>query len=173
MAFALTSSPYYAEFSPCRTWRYTHEVVWGDGPRVAYLCFNPSTADESQLDNTLRRCRGFAQRWGYGSMVILNLFGIRGTDPRTPSSVPDPVGPRNDYWTLQALGKCDELICAWGCGQWMKGELSARPARIVGLIRLRYPHLPVNCLGYRADGHPRHPLMLGYDVQREMFKVRA
>jgi|HubBroStandDraft_2_1064218.scaffolds.fasta_scaffold114358_3 hypothetical protein len=161
---------YITEFSPCRTWRYVHEVQWDDGPCVAFVMFNPSTADESQLDPTLRKCRGFAQRWGYGRMVILNLFAVRGTDPRTPSQVSDPVGPMNDYWILKTVAQAREIVFAYGCGQWIKTpEMKRRPSEFLKLIRAHNEYMLISCLGYRNDGHPRHPLMLSYTTERVGF----
>lgn len=136
--------------------------------------FNPSTADETKDDPTIRKCIRFAMKWGYGSLVILNLFAIRGTDPRKVSRVHDPVGPLNDYWILKSVESAREVICAWGCGQHMKREdLNQRPAQILAKIEERSPQVNIRCLGYRNDGHPRHPLMLEYATPRIEFEVRA
>jgi hypothetical protein len=167
----LTSS---AQFSPCRNWRYTLHRRWRDGSSVAFLMFNPSTADETQDDPTIRKCVGFAQGWGYGRLVILNLFAIRGTDPRTVERVQDPVGPLNNYWILKALADdgCRELICAWGCGEHMKrADLARRPAALLAELQRSMTYLDVNCLGVRQDGQPRHPLMLAYSTERREFEV--
>jgi hypothetical protein len=126
-----------AQFSPCRNWRYTLIRQWADGEDlVAFLMFNPSTADETQDDPTIRKCIRFAMRWGYGRLVILNLFAIRGTDPRKVANVNDPVGPLNNYWILKSVEPAREIICAWGCGQHMKrADLAARPVRYSALSR--------------------------------------
>lgn len=162
-----------AQFSPCRIWRYTLHRQWADGEGVAFLMYNPSVADETVLDPTIRKCIGFAKRWGYGRLVILNLFAIRGTDPKTVGRVHDPVGPLNDYHILKQLKSsgCRELIVAWGCGQHMTREdLKQRPIGLLKRIREAEPYLPINCLGLRGDGHPRHPLMLKYTTERTPFE---
>ena len=161
-----------AIFSRCRTWRYTLNRRWSEATRVVFLLCNPSTADEAQDDPTLRRCRGFAQSWGYGGMTILNLFAIRGTDPRILARVEDPVGPENDANILRTLEDCQLLVCAWGCGGHMKGELRKRPATVVSMIRSRFPYLAIGCLGYTADGTPRHPLMLKSSTTIQYFEVK-
>ena len=160
-----------AAFSPCRTFRYTLHRTWDVRlNKVAFLMFNPSTADERCDDPTIRRCRGFAERWSYGSMVIVNLFAVRGSDPRIVRQVPDPVGPANDYHILNATKDCVCVVCAWGCGGHMKGELLKRPRAVVAM--LRRCGVPVDCLGYSADGNPRHPLMLPYSAKLERFEVK-
>ena len=162
-----------AVFSPCRVWRYELHRHWADGLCVGFLMFNPSTADETLDDPTIRKCRGFAERWGYGSMVILNLFGIRGSDPKIVSRVSDPVGPMNDYHIVKALSGCSELIAAWGCGSHMKGWNAGRPLRVIRKIQADCFGLSIRCLGYSQDGSPRHPLMLAYSTERRDFAMKV
>jgi hypothetical protein len=133
--------------------------------------FNPSTADENLDDPTIRKCRGFALRWGYGRMVIVNLFAIRGSDPRIVRRVGDPVGPMNNYHIVDATKECRELVCAWGCGGHMKGDLLKRPGAVLKLLEQERCAMPITCLGYSADGSPRHPLMLAYDTPREPYRT--
>jgi hypothetical protein len=78
------------------------------------------------------------------------------------------IGPMNDYWILEAVKESREIICAWGCAQHAPNILK-RVQSVLGKITSQYPEFPINCLGYRKDGHPRHPLMLSYDTPREMF----
>lgn len=157
-----------AIFSPCRKWRYTLHRYWGDGPCVVFLMFNPSTADESTNDATIRRCIGFAKRWEYGRLIILNLFSIRSTDPRGVIKDEDPIGPDNDHWILESLRDAEELILAWGCNQHMSSPtLKIRPKTVIDNIKSTYPSMPLKCLGTRKDGSPRHPLMLSYEVERQ------
>ncbi len=161
-----------AVFSPCRTWRYTLHRQWGDGPVVVFLMFNPSTADEAADDATIRKCRGFATRWGYKRMTIVNLFAIRGTDPKTPSRAVDPVGPDNDAHIYAQAARALKIVCAWGCGSHMKGNLAGRPAAVLAMLKREFPGLAVECLGYSKDGSPRHPLMLAYETKLEQFEVK-
>lgn len=161
-----------AELSPCGVYRYTLTRQWNDGERVAFLMLNPSTATATDDDPTIRKCVGFAKRWGYGSLVITNLFALRSTDPSKITRVTDPIGPLNDYWTLRALNGCRELVCAWGCGEQLRYRTSYRPKAILGQISTAYGDvMPITCLGRRKDGHPRHPARLGYTTPREAFAL--
>src|SRR5579859_5937119 len=89
-----------ATFSACRTYRYRLWRSWEPrGSRCVFVGLNPSTADESTDDATIRKCVGFAKRWGFGAIEVVNLFayaGVRSTDPRSLLGVSDPVGPDND-----------------------------------------------------------------------------
>src|ERR1700761_9373795 len=106
-----------AKFSPDEKYRYTLSRRWSEGPLLTWLMFNPSTATEYTLDATVRRCMGFSKRWGYGGFVVVNLYAIRGTDPKTPAKVEDPIGPENDYWINEVFRETQDVICAWGCAQ--------------------------------------------------------
>lgn len=66
------------------------EIPSGDEPAAtcAFLMLNPSAADESSTDQTVRRCVGFAERGGYGRLVIVNLFASRSPNPQTPEPTP-------------------------------------------------------------------------------------
>lgn len=153
-----------AELSPDGVYRYTLTRRWDDGQCVAWLMFNPSTADASQDDATIRKCVGFSKRWGYARMVVVNLFAVRSRDPKTVSRIVDPVGPLNNYWIREGTVSAREIICAWGCAQHMP-LIDKRIAEVMELLKATER----NCLGYRQDGHPRHPLMLSYSTERVPF----
>ena len=72
------------------------------GPVANFLMLNPSTADEVKLDPTCSRARGYAERWGYGALVVTNVFAWRATDPAQLKAARDPVGPANDRAILRA-----------------------------------------------------------------------
>jgi hypothetical protein len=146
-----------ATFSPCRTWRYTlHRDVaplTGSG-RVAFIGLNPSTADETRDDPTIRRCIRFARDWGYAELVMLNAYAYRSTDPAGLWEVGDPVGPDNDEWIARESGAANLVVCAWGvhCDEQRERE-------VLALL----PPRP-RVLGFTKDGHPRHPLYMRADT---------
>jgi hypothetical protein len=158
-----------ARLSDDKIYRYTLTRKWKDGQCIAWLMFNPSVADKEILDNTIRRCIGFSKLWGYGRLVVLNLYAVRNPNPRAVTRMgSSAVGPMNDFWIVEALKESRELICAWGCAQHAP-EIGKRIAHVMELIKEYREYTPINCLGYRKDGHPRHPLMLPYDTAREPF----
>jgi hypothetical protein len=69
--------------STAREYRYLLTRIWDPAVKpVVFLMLNPSTADAFEDDPTSRRCTGFAKREGAGGLVVVNLFGLRSTDPR-------------------------------------------------------------------------------------------
>lgn len=148
-----------ATISPCERYRYDLTRIWDRNRElVAFCMLNPSTADGAQDDPTIRRCVGFARAWGYGGLVVVNLFALRATDPQSLALAADPIGPSNDQFITQhAAGST--VVVAWGANpsKFRRPLLRNRPAAVLftvsgyGLVR----HL-----GLTADAHPKHPLYL-------------
>ena len=139
-----------AGISECGCYRYWLTRTWN--PRRATLCWvllNPSTADADRDDPTIRRCQGFARSWGYGGIVVVNLFAYRATDCRALSAAGDPVGPGNDR-VLRRRTARHGVVVGWG----NQGELRGRAAQVLELLRGRR----ILCLGTTLAGQPRHPL---------------
>ncbi len=106
-----------AGFSRCRRYRYWLRRSWDTTlPQCAFIGLNPSTADADTDDPTLRRCVDFAKQWGCGSLLLVNLFALRATDPRALTTVPDPIGPRANIWLRRAKHESKLLVAAWGNG---------------------------------------------------------
>ena len=145
-----------AVFSPDRVYRYELRRTWGPGPVVAFIGLNPSTADETVDDPTIRRCIGFAKRWGYGGLVMLNLFAFRATDPRDMRAADDPVGPDNDRHLIAATSESGLVVAAWG----VHGAYRNRDREVAGLLAWN-----LMALGLTRDGHPRHPLYVRGDAE--------
>jgi hypothetical protein len=85
-----------AVLSDCGTYRYRLGRRWAEGPVDVWIMLNPSTADATVDDRTIRRCMEFSRRWGAGALVVGNLFALRATDPAELVRHPDPIGPDND-----------------------------------------------------------------------------
>ncbi|HVP08902.1 MAG TPA: DUF1643 domain-containing protein [Burkholderiales bacterium] len=144
-----------AVFSPCRRWRYLLWRRWDQAKPVAnFLMLNPSTADEHKLDPTCSRARDYAERWGYGALVVTNVFAFRSTNPDKLKAVQDPVGPGNDAAIVRAAKEAALVVCAWG----NHGSFSARSSQVRAL--LGKSKIPLHCLRINANGEPAHPLYL-------------
>lgn len=148
-----------ADISDCRRYRYSLTREWDERPKMVFIGLNPSTADETVDDPTIRRCVNFAKRDGYGGLIMLNLFAWRATDPSELGKVEDPVGPRNDL----LLANEYHTIVAWGSAkmQLIQRRVWAATARLRG---------PLFCLGRCRDGNPRHPLYLKASTPEEVWR---
>jgi hypothetical protein len=158
-------SPSGALFSRCRRWRYLLWRRWGDGPVANFLMLNPSTADEFKLDPSCTRARNYAERWGYGALIVTNIFGWRATDPKVMKSVKDPVGRGNDAAILRAAREAKLVVCAWG----NHGEHLGRGQEVLSLLRKQ--DIPLHLLRQNGKGQPCHPLYLPQTLTPEEFPL--
>lgn len=144
-----------AWFSDCGRYRYTlhRRFLVGDGT-VAFVMLNPSTADATEDDPTVRRCTGYAMAWGFDHLVVLNLFALRSTDPSILHDADDPIGPENDRAFRDTLPGCRSVVCAWG----NHGTLHGRNRAAVEMI-IEAGHAPT-ALTVTRSGQPQHPLYL-------------
>lgn len=55
-------------------YRWTMRRAWGPGRCIHWNLLNPSDADAMRDDPTTLRMIGFSYRWGFGSMVVTNVY---------------------------------------------------------------------------------------------------
>lgn len=159
----MTAAESSATISSCGRYRYRLERRIPDviGPALCWLMLNPSTADASKDDPTIRKVIGFTKRGGYGSAVVVNLFALRETEPkkvRTQLAVAE--GPDNLATILRASVSSDAMVCAWGAQPWAREQARAV---LEWLLFARATPPRFLCLGRTKDGDPLHPLMPSYD----------
>ena len=123
----------------------------GEGT-CTFVMLNPSTADASTDDPTIRRCISFAKRDGFGGMRVANLYAFRAAQPRDMFRAIDPIGALNDHYLN--FSAASTVIAAWGT--------HARPNRVRDVMRLLHDRT-VLCLGTTKDASPRHPLYVRAD----------
>jgi len=157
-----------AHFSSCRTFRYALWRIWQPELKpTAFICLNPSTADETNDDPTVRRCINFAKAWGTGGFFMLNAFALRSTDPKALYAHPSPIGPallrtpqqrfanENDRNVVRFAKLCSIVVAAWGAHAEQVGK---RQTALAALLKAH--GVVLHCLGRTKLGAPRHPLYL-------------
>jgi hypothetical protein len=159
-----------------REWRGTHDPEnwrWlgavdgaghplGEPKSCLFIMLNPSTADGSQDDPTIRRCVAFASAWRFERLEVVNLFAFRAASPHdllALGDVDDPVGPDNLSHVFGAAARAGRIVCAWGSHG---GHLN-QSETVLGWLddansRSRF------ALGVTATGQPRHPLYVKADT---------
>jgi hypothetical protein len=154
-------------FDATGTYRYLLWRSWDvTQPAIAFILLNPSTADGTTNDATIRRCLGFARRWGYGTVQIANLFAYRTPNPLKLRQVTDPVGRENDRYLNLVAQSSDYLVVGWGNG----GQLFHRDEKVLKTwISAQVSPQRLYCLGYTQKGCPYHPLYVSYDAQLHPF----
>ena len=154
----------WATLSTCGLYRWVLGRSWTDRPpRFAlWVMLNPSTADHEQDDPTIRRCMNFGEAFGFGGILVVNLYAWRATNPRDLKGATDPVGFQNDFYIKTMAERAEMVICAWG----QSGPQPGRPAAVLELLRI-YAGAKIHTMGFRQNGGPRHPLMLPKETRPE------
>lgn len=152
----------WAEISACGAYRYAlgRRIYPRRGPErtLLWVMLNPSVADAVEDDHTIRRCRSFADAWGFNHVVVANLFAFRATDPKALWSARDcgvdVVGPYCDEWVNRLASYADTVVAAWG--RHAVNDLE-RATYVRKLLMRRHD---VHALGFTRCGRfPLHPLM--------------
>jgi hypothetical protein len=159
-------TPAGAKFSACRRWRYLLWRCWdASKPAANFLMLNPSTADELKLDPSCTRARNYAERWGFGALIVTNIFAWRSTDPTALRLVKNPVGRGNDRAIVKAAKEAKLVVCAWG----NHGLHRERARRVVALLREQA--IALNFLKMNDGGEPAHPLYLSGSLKPTPWKI--
>jgi len=162
-----------AAISDCGRYRWTLSRSWDRMlriPWVAWVMLNPSTADAAIDDRTIVRCMGFARDWGFGGMTVVNLFGLRATDPAELRRVEHPVCPPGravlyDELLTGVRDVCTTVVAAWGT----HGDYLGRGRQVYDLFERA--GVPLHCLGTAKSGQPRHPLYLAGTTPLRRFSM--
>ena len=157
-----------AVFSECGNYRYKLSRGWDETlPACAFIMLNPSTADENVNDPTIAKCIQFAKKWGYGSLLVANLFAWRSTNPESMKQVSDPVGPENEFWIAHISLNAGLVICAWG----NNGHHLDRSKKTMSFLNGVPSIKQVYALHVNGTGEPAHPLYQPYS--RELIPLLA
>lgn len=160
--------PYKAKFallSECGDYRYKLGRVWDeDKATMLWVMLNPSTANADEDDATIGRCVDFADAWGFGSILVGNVYAFRSTDP-AGLCVCNPVGPENYEHLADMARGVSLVVCGWGA---TVPCINAHPIA-VRLAMASFHDRATYCLGLTARGAPKHPLYLKSDTVPQIY----
>ncbi|XAK55451.1 DUF1643 domain-containing protein [Bacillus inaquosorum] len=145
-----------------RLYRYMLDCEWDEElNKVTFIMLNPSIADTSECDKTLNRCVNFSKSWGYGGMIIVNLFAYISPHPQDLKKADNPIGENNNEYILEAVKMADKIILAWG--NTLNGKVFNRRKKEVLELLKGHSHY---CIKKTKDNKfPRHPLYLSSELK--------
>ncbi|MFM0503899.1 DUF1643 domain-containing protein [Paraburkholderia caffeinilytica] len=156
-----------AIISPCGKFRFRLErnVMFTGGPTYAFFGVNPSTADASIDDATVRKWIGFVKRWGGRRFIVGNVSAYRATDVKKLADVLITTSQWHENLNHigQIIAEADVLVPCWGNRSKAPRHLHNEFDMVLAMLRTSGK--PVKHFGLTASGDPKHPLMLGYDTQ--------
>ena len=114
-----------AVISDCGEYRYELHREWDkDKGKVLFIMLNPSTADAHRNDLTTRRCMNFAKKWGYGGIMIGNIYPFRAKRPKDlrkwikqdrDENYMSGALEDNEGHVGSMASEAEIIVCAWGC----------------------------------------------------------
>jgi hypothetical protein len=142
-----------AVFDPSGIYRYWLRREWDTSKnRITFIMLNPSEANADYDDPAVIRCMDFSQKWGFGSMEIVNLFALCTSDPSIMKKHQNPVGPDNDNYIYNTTANSNIIIAAWG----NDGAHRNRSSEVLHLIW----DYDLYCMGLTKENQPRYPARL-------------
>lgn len=141
-----------AKFSDDRKYRFALWRIWDkELPCVMFIGLNPSKANESDLDATIRSVIRISKHNGYGGFYMMNCFPMVSTNP--DELVIHPFWQKiNDEWIEFVASKCKDVVFAWGNFKVVRDK--KRNEELV----IKFPKAKV--IGLNANGSPKHPLFI-------------
>lgn len=150
-----------ADFTLDRLHRWSLHRTWTpyreQRREVLFVMLNPSKAGKDEDDPTIRRCVGFAKRWQYTGVRVMNLFSLVATKPSELYAAEQP-GPLYETRLRLASKEAALTVVAWGGIRPLPHVVERRNAVLALLVA---PH----CLGVTKAGEPRHPLYVPYTAE--------
>ena len=144
-----------AVISNCDKYRYELHREWDkDKEKVLFIMLNPSTADAHRNDLTTRRCINYAKKWGFGGLMIGNIYPFRAKRPKhlrkwlNDFICSDGHGATktNEIHVKEMAEQAEITVCAWG------GNHKGIPEMLEYTSGLHYLEL---C---KDNVTPKHPL---------------
>jgi hypothetical protein len=125
---------------------------------------NPSTADDERPDPTIRRVMGFAERNGFDSFVMINLYPLRATNPAELPVDMDKELFKGNLFEIEKLVSTvhnPTILVSWGDGIYRRPYLEQCVKSIYEAIagkNVRWKQIGSLTKG----GQPRHPSRVAY-----------
>jgi glutathione synthase/RimK-type ligase-like ATP-grasp enzyme len=137
------------------TYRYTLSRTWDEKkPSIMFIALHPSTADADHDDALIKKCSAYAKHWGYGGIIIGNLFAYRANNIAELKECTDPVGAYNNASLSDSSKQADQVIAIWGNDGAFKGRSDE--------VKKLLPQLM--CLRLTAKKQPRSIKGLADDI---------
>lgn len=154
-------------FDLVRDWR---DEIGAPDKTLLVAGLNPSKAGEKDDDPTVRKTVGFARRWGFGRVVLVNLSAIVSTDPWDLPYC-NGIDIENRAIIQAWMSLADLVVAAWGCPSKALARKIAFP-ELVYMFRQIAP-VDLYCIGETKSGDPLHPSRTAYTERPILWRAEV
>ncbi len=153
-----------AIFDKHKKYRYLLTRYFETGNKtITFIMLNPSTADETLDDPTIRRCISFAKKLDVKKMQVVNLFAYRTPNVSVLKNAQEPIGEENNFYIENSAKESDIIILAWG-----NNGVYQNRAFIVKEMLKEFKN-KIYALKILKNGEPSHPLYLKKDIVPALY----
>ncbi|MFD3448972.1 DUF1643 domain-containing protein [Microbacteriaceae bacterium 4G12] len=140
--------------------RYLLKCLWNNSlSTVTFILCNPSEGNELNADFTLRRCVNFSKDWGYGCVIVVNLFSQVTKNPKDLVKPSKQEVEENNKYITQAVSESKLVVFGWG-------EIEKAYKTRVNEVKQLVPMHKQFYIKKAANGHyPRHPSRLPSELK--------
>ena len=155
-------------FSDCKSYRWTLDLnISFKNKEIIFIGLNPSISNEYLLDNTTKKIIKICDKYNYGKIKLINLFGLISPSPKLLRKHKDPVGFLNNFVVEYSLKHWSQSIdCDLWLGWGNKGNIFERDIQVYKIIKKYISIKKKNFCKYEKpliikktkSNHPIHPL---------------
>lgn len=148
----------------------------GERPLVV-MGINPSTADADKPDPTIRKVMGFAEKNGFDSFIMTNVYPQRATDPKYLHKQADKIIMQENAERIKDILLTAEnpiIVAAWGTNIEKRDylKLCLYSIHLATEKYLRERNVKWVHIGdLTKDGHPKHLLYQSYESAFNEFDI--
>ena len=147
----------WACFSKNGKYRYLLGRRISDSPRrLLFIMLNPSSADMTEDDPTIKKCSEIAKKSDFGILEVVNLYAFRAPKQTDLWQQKSPKGKDNDKYIRKSLESADRVILAWGSSIGQSKKRKRRAGKVMRMTIKATRKRPYH-LGLNQNGEPKHP----------------
>lgn len=154
-----------ALFSRDMKHRYVLTRDWSESgeeyKKITYIGMNPSIADDTIDDPTIRRLISFTKSFGYNQFDIVNLVSVISTNPRAIDFKNLDISSHSE--SLYRIQNNNLIVACWG------KPINIHFEKMANFVKQYYKYLW--CFGINKDGSPKHPLYLKSNTKLIPYEV--
>ncbi|MBD5369503.1 MAG: DUF1643 domain-containing protein [Bacteroides sp.] len=146
----------------------------GKNPLIV-LGINPSTADDVLPDRTMTRVCGFAEKMGFDSFVMLNVYPLRTPQiEELPAELNPDLHQKNLSHIVEEISKIENptILVAHGNSISKKKYLRTCLQEILNELTKFKTAKFIQLGDLTNEGNPRHPLMARADIEIKEYNAK-
>lgn len=152
--------------------RYALTRMWDTTkPLALYIGVNPSTASESEDDPTVRKLIGFSAQKGLGGFMLCNILPY--VTPHITQlrfrEVQASHMEKNEATIRDLARGVSMIIPCWGSRDKLPKRMLPYVDAMQTILGDLEQHVPMMAFGFTKSGDPKHPLMLAYNTQLQLW----